>query len=42
MLKKETIIADTDCGGLKMIHFESMQKAIKLNGFTKCQVIVLS
>ena len=30
-VKKETIIADTDCGGLKMIHFESIQKAIKLN-----------
>ena len=30
-VKKETIIADTDCGGLKMIHFESMQKAVKLN-----------
>ena len=30
-VKKETIIAETDCGGLKMIHFESMQKAIKLN-----------
>ena len=30
-VKKETIIADTDCGGLKMIHFQSMQKAVKLN-----------
>ena len=25
---QEIIIADTDYGGLKMIHFESMQKAI--------------
>ena len=30
-VKKETIIADIDSGGLKMVHFESMQKAIKLN-----------
>ena len=29
-MKKETIIADIDYGGLKMVHFESMQKAIKL------------
>ena len=30
-VKKETIIADIDYGGLKMVHFESMQKAIKLS-----------
>ena len=30
-VKKQTIIAHTDCGGLKKIHFESMQKAIELN-----------
>lgn len=30
-IKKETIIADIQNGGLKMIHFESMMKAIKVN-----------
>ena len=30
-MKKETIIADIDYGGLKIVHFESMQKAIKLS-----------
>ena len=30
-VKKETIIADIDYGGLKMVHFESVQKAIKLS-----------
>ncbi len=30
-VKKETIIANVSHGGLRMVHFESMQKAIKLN-----------